>query len=403
MQKKAGEPMLPLRIIDLNFNLIDEITKYESLQLTRKWHEIGEIELKINRYIRGVNQLTKDRIIFPNNQLHKVYQIKHREIELDEKGKETENWIIKAKPLKSWLTQRLILPPDGKSNDVINDNAETVMKHYVDLCAVNPVDVKRKIPNLVIAPDQKRGDVINRSARFDVLSDEMTTISQLSGLGWNISVDIKNKQFVFDVVEGVNRVATQRDNPPVIFSPEFNSLKSMGYTESYLDYKNMAYIAGQGEGVVRRVITIGDTASGLDRYELFVDARDVEEVTQEDGTDESGMPTTVDVPRPVADIEADLRDRGNEKLDEHKQEIYMEGQILTKSPFVYERDWDLGDMVTIQNKDWGITMDARITEIKEIYEAENPKRIEVVFDKDKPTFMNLIKRQFKNMNPVIKQ
>ena len=77
----------------------------------------------------------------------------------------------------------------------------------------------------------------------------MTTISQLSGLGWNISVDLKNKQFVFDVVEGVNRVATQRDNPPVIFSPEFNSLKSMGYTESYLDYKNMAYVAGQGEGV----------------------------------------------------------------------------------------------------------------------------------------------------------
>lgn len=395
--------MLPLRIIDINFNLIDEITKYQSLQLTRKHHEIGEIEIKINRYAKGANELTKDRIIFPLNQLHKVYQIKYREIELDENGKETENWIIKAKPLKAWLTQRLILPPPGKSNDEIKNNAETVMKHYVDICAVNPVDSKRKIPNLVIAPDQKRGDVINRSARFDVLSDEMTTISQLSGLGWNISVDIKNKQFVFDVVEGVNRVATQRDNPPVIFSPEFNSLKSMGYTESYLDYKNMAYVAGQGEGVDRRVITIGDTTSGLDRYELFVDARDVEEVTQEDGTDESGMPTTVDVPRPVADIETDLTDRGNEKLSEHSQEIYMEGQILTKSPFIYERDWDLGDITTQQNKNWGITMDARITEVKEIYEAGNPKRIEVVFDKDKPTFMNLIKRQFKNMNPVIKQ
>lgn len=395
--------MLPLRIIDINFNLIDEITKYQSLQLTRKHHEIGDVELKVNRYAKGANELTKDRIIFPHNQLHKVYQIKHREIELDEKGKETENWIIKAKPLKSWLTQRLILPPVGKSNDVINDNAETVMKHYVDVCAVNPVDAKRKIPNLVIATNQNRGDTISRSARFDVLSDEMTTISQLSGLGWNISVDIKNKQFVFDVVEGVNRVATQRDNPPVIFSPEFNSLKSMGYTESYLDYKNMAYIAGQGEGVDRRVITIGDTTSGLDRYELFVDARDVEEVTQEDGTDESGMPTTVDVPRPVADIEMDLTDRGNEKLEEHKQEIYMEGQILTKSPFIYERDWDLGDITTQQNKNWGITMDARITEVKEIYEAGNPKRIEVVFDKDKPTFMNLIKRQFKNMNPLIKQ
>ncbi|WP_397537884.1 siphovirus ReqiPepy6 Gp37-like family protein [Rummeliibacillus pycnus] len=394
--------MLSLRIIDLEFNLIDELTKYESLQLTRKHHEIGDVELKINRYMRGASELIKDRIIFPHNQLHKVYQIKHREIELDENGKETENWIIKAKPLKAWLTQRLILPPDGKSNDVINDSAETVMKHYVNVCAVNTVDAKRKIPNLVIAPDQKRGDTINRSARFDVLSDEMTTISQQSGLGWNISVDLKNKQFVFDVVEGVNRVAIQRDNPPVIFSPEFNSLKSMGYTESYLDYKNMAYVAGQGEGVERRIITIGDTETGLDRYELFVDARDVEEVTQEDGTDESGMSTTVDVPRPTADIEADLRDRGNEKLDEYKQEIYMEGQILTKSPFVYERDWDLGDITTQKNKDWGITMDARITEVKEIYE-ESGMRIEVVFDKDKPDFISILKRKFNSLNPVVKR
>ncbi|GEL05467.1 hypothetical protein [Rummeliibacillus stabekisii] len=37
--------MLPLRIIDLDFNLIDEITQYASLQSIRKWHEIGEIEV----------------------------------------------------------------------------------------------------------------------------------------------------------------------------------------------------------------------------------------------------------------------------------------------------------------------------------------------------------------------
>ncbi|MCM3316192.1 siphovirus ReqiPepy6 Gp37-like family protein [Rummeliibacillus stabekisii] len=394
--------MLPLRIIDLNFNLIDEITQYSSLQFTRKWHEIGEIELKINRYIRGANELTKDRIIFPHNHLHKAYQIKHREIELDENGKETENWLIKAKPLKAWLSQRLILPPSHTAYDNKQGNAETVMKHYVNLHAVNPVDSKRKIPKLVIAPNKNRGDSISRSSRFDVLSDEMTTISQLSGLGWNVVVDIKNKQFVFEVAEGVNRVASQRVNPPVIFSPEYNSLKNMEYTESYLDYKNMAYVAGQGEGVERRVITLNDTSTGLDRYELFVDARDVEETKSVDATDSEGDPTTEDVPRPEDEIIAELTDRGKEKLAEHEQEIYMGGQILAKSPFLYERDWDLGDIITVQNKNWGITMDIRITEIKEIYEVGNPKQIEVVFDKDKPTFIDIIKRQFKNMNPVIK-
>ncbi|MGE7836477.1 siphovirus ReqiPepy6 Gp37-like family protein [Viridibacillus arvi] len=224
-----------------------------------------------------------------------------------------------------------------------------------------------------MAPDQQRGDTISRSARFDVLSEELTTISQLSGLGWNIIIDIKNKKFVFEVSEGVNRVATQRVNPPVIFSPEYNSLKSLGYTESYLNYKNMAYVAGQGEGLERRVIALGDSSEGFNRYELFVDARDVEETTTSD--DENSTET----PRLVGDIIKDLTDRGEEKLSEHAQEVYMEGQILTKSPFKYEKDWDLGDITTELYKEWNITMDARITEVKEIYEVSG-KRIEVAFE-----------------------
>ncbi|OMC83368.1 siphovirus ReqiPepy6 Gp37-like family protein [Viridibacillus sp. FSL H8-0123] len=395
--------MLPIRIIDLNFRLYDEVTQYESLQLTRSWNDIGSIELKINRYMQGANELLADRIIFPHTQLHKGYIIRHREIELDEAGKETENWLIKALPLKSWMTQRNILPPSHTAYDNKQGKPETVMKHYVNNNAVNPVDTNRKFPNLVIAPDQQRGDTISRSARFDVLSEELTTISQLSGLGWNIIIDIKNKQFVFDVQVGVNRVATQRVNPPVIFSPEYNSLKSMGYTDSYLDYKNMAYVAGQGEGIERRVITLNDdTTEGYNRYELFVDARDVEETMQQDGVDEEGNPTNEDVPRPVDDIIKDLTDRGEEKLDEHKQEIFMEGQILTKSPFVYEKDWDLGDITTEQYKEWGITMDARISEVKEIYEVSG-KRIEVAFDNDKPTFISLLKRELKQLKKDLKR
>ncbi|MGE7917959.1 siphovirus ReqiPepy6 Gp37-like family protein [Viridibacillus sp. NPDC093762] len=316
-------------------------------------------------------------------------------------GKETESWLIKALPLKSLLTQRLILPPSHTSNDNKQGKAETVMKHYVNNNAVNPVDIKRKFPNLVIAPDLQRGDTISRSARFDILSEELIAISLLSGLGWNIIVVIKNKQFVFDIQVGVNRVATQRINPPVICSPEYNSLESMSYTESFLNYKNMAYVAGQGEGIERRVITLGDNTAGYDRYELFVDARDVEETMQQDGVDEEGNETAEDVPRLVEDIVKDLTDRGEEKLSEHVQEIYMEGQILTKSQFKYEKDWDLGDITTEQYKEWGITINARITEVKEIYEVSG-KRIEVAFDNDKPTFISLLKRELKQLKKDLK-
>ncbi|OLN21916.1 hypothetical protein BTO30_12505 [Domibacillus antri] len=380
--------MLPLRIIDTSFNLIDEITRYESLQITRRWHGIGVLELKINRYIRGANQLLKDRIIFPHNQLHKCYVILHREIELDEKGKATENWIVRALPLKAWLSRRITLPPSTTAYDNKQGDAETVLKHYVDRNAVNPDDISRIIPYLVIAANQLRGPTVSWQSRFKVLSEEMAEISLLSGIGWNISLDVVNKKFVFDVETGRDLTTAQSINPPVIFSPDFNSLKNMSYVESSLNYKSMAYVAGQGEGIERRVIEVGmDT--GLARHELFVDARDVEEEIQ----DPAGGAATA---RPEADIIADLQNRGNQKLAEHAAEIYLDGQVLTKSPFIYEEDYDLGDVVTLQNREWGVTLDARITEVKEIYERSG-RQIEVVFGNRRPTLIDKIKQELSGM------
>src|SRR5699024_553894 len=100
------------------------------------------------------------------------------------------------------------------------------------------------------------------------------------------------------------------------------------YVESELDYKNFAVVAGQGEGADRRIVTVGD-AVGKDRRVLFVDARDVEEETDEEDPQ----------PIPVHEIAERLRNRGKQKLAEYEQEIYLEGQTLTKSRLIYEKDY----------------------------------------------------------------
>lgn len=51
------------------------------------------------------------------------------------------------------------------------------------------------------------------------------------------------------------------------------------------------------------------------------------------------------------------------------EEFFLEEQVLTNSPFKYEIDYDLGNIVTIQNREWGVTRDVRIIEIREIYES----------------------------------
>jgi Siphovirus ReqiPepy6 Gp37-like protein/F5/8 type C domain len=531
--------MKPIRIIDNQFNLLTEIDQYESMFLIRRWSEVGELELRINRHMSGANLLTKGNIILVGDALHKVYIIKHREIELNEDGKASENWNVKALSLKSVLGQRITLPPLTTAYDNKQGDAETVMKHYVDNNVISPSDADRIITNVSLAANQNRGITVSWRSRFKNLAEELTNISLFSGIGWNVSLDVQQLKWVFDVSEGRDLTVNQSVLPPVIFSPQFDSLRSLHYTESELNYKNIAYVAGQGEGVDRRVVELG-TDTGLNRHEIFIDARDVPEETDDDepaytneigagtatanaytsgyppssafdgnsGTtwgNTSSMPswlqydfgtgktivkyrlyyeygvsgwnsydyspstwdfqgsndnvnwTTLDTqtgqgwdsdgwkeyifdnttsfryyrlyvtssknslwctimemqmlslvisegpqPRPEQDIIDDLTDRGQQELNGLLQEKYLEGQILTNSPFKYEQDYDLGDIVTIQNKDWNVTMDSRITEIKEIYE-QSGFQIEATFGNKRPTLIDKIKREFSQIGSEVRK
>ncbi|QPC48520.1 hypothetical protein G8O30_15935 (plasmid) [Mangrovibacillus cuniculi] len=209
-------------------------------------------------------------------------------------------------------------------------------------------------------------------------------MSKLTGLGWNIHIDVTQLKYIFDVKLGKNLTVNQNELPPAIFSPKFNSVGKLSYTECDLNYRNAAIVAGQGEGVERRILKVGES-EGFDRHELFVDARDVEEVID-------------DVPVPVQDIVDRLMNRGQQKLAEQQHEFYLEGQTLQKSPLEYEIDYDLGDIVTLQNVEWGVTLDTRITEVKEIFERDG-RKIELIFGNRQPTLVDKIKQGFSVFKP----
>lgn len=376
--------------------LLGEVDNYESLFFTRSWHGIGSLEMRINRYKKHVDKLIKGNIIFPFADVHKAFIIRHREIELDENGKITENWKIHALPLKSFVSQRITVPPEKQEFDKVDGDSESIMKHYVDRHLVNPLDLKRKLPNLVIADNQHRGSQASWLSRFVNLSEEVSNLSLFSGLGWNIYLDLENKQFVFDVYEGNDLTSNQDTLPPVMFSPDFDSIKQMAYLESDLNYKNTAYVGGPGESVGRIIEEVG-VGVGVNRFEIFLDARNVEtEIPVPEG--EEGEPT----PRSEDEVRAEVRAIGERELKEYEQEIYLEGQILTKSPFVYEKHYNLGDIVTMQNKDWGVTMDARITEIKEIYETSG-FQLEATFGNDRPTIIKKIKQELKQISGEVRR
>lgn len=148
------------------------------------------------------------------------------------------------------------------------------------------------------------------------------------------------------------------------------------YTDSSNNYRNVALVAGEGEGVDRKKVTIGEGV-GLDRYELYVDARDLqkEEMTE-------------------AEYRNKLIDRGNSKLSEHKDIQTFDSKINLNSNLKYKVDFDLGDKVTCVSKKWGVTIDTRITEIEEVYE-ESGKQVNVTFGDSLPTLIDKLKEVIK--------
>lgn len=356
---------MPIRIIDSSFNILGEIDDYESLQFTRRFYGVGEFELHINMNKNNTDVLQEDNLIILGTDTKKAGVIRHREINVDEQGLASEELLIKGYTLKGIVSRRITVPPIGEGYDKINDNAETAIKYYVDVNCVNPVDAKRKIPQLVITSDIKRGIIITWQSRYKQLDIEIEDISRYSELGWDIYLDFSNQKWVFHVVEGRDLTASQVILPPVIFSVDFDNIKGQNFVDSSISYKNSGYVGGQGEEDDRAIIQIGEY-EGLERIEAFIDARDIEDI-------------------------AELPIRGKQKLAELNKVQSFESQVLDFGSFIYGVDWDLGDIVTVQNRKWGATLDSRIVEVKEIYENDG-FRLEATFGNTIPTIIDKIKK-----------
>ena len=353
--------MLPIRILSPTLDLQGEVDNYLSFYFCRKYYTSGDFQLVTNRKVQNAKKLNVNQLIMLGADTRKVGIIRHKEIKTNEKGEEILT--IKGSTLGGILRQRITIPPENQAQDAIEGNAETLMKHYVKR---NCLDItSMEFPMLMIGPNQNRGENIKWQSRYKNLEEELESISRLTNLGWHIYLDLGLKKWIFDIYNGRNFSAGQIINPPVIFSPEFDNVKSQEYIDSLVGFGNYAIVAGQGEGAERDILMMGSEATGLDKHVIFVDARDIANIN-------------------------DLPSRGEAKLSEHEKVLSFQSEVLPDGPFKYERDWDLGDIVTVQNKEWNITMDTRITEVTEIYEAGGFK-LNVSFGASLPTLTEKIK------------
>ena len=192
----------------------------------------------------------------------------------------------------------------------------------------------------------------------------LSIFRKILGIGWDIVLDLAQKCAFFDVFEGKDRSINQTENPPVIFSDKKRNLSTSKITEQTSGSKNVGYSLGAGEDEDRPSVLVGDTTlSGVERRELLIDLGNID----------------------IGEVEIE----GEKVLDEYKEVKSIEGTVYQIPNMEYEKDWDLGDVVTVETE--GYAEDKRVSEIKEVYE-KGKNTIEVTFGDKVPGLQEQLKK-----------
>ena len=336
---------MEFKVLDKSFRQVAVVDDYISAIWTDRYYKYGDFELVLPPKDANASVFQIGYYIYLEQSEHlMVINSVNPKTNIEEGSRFT----VTGRSLEFLLDRRIIwglLTMSGKVQDVI--------KKILDTNVISPSDTARTFPNfsfsastdsLVTAPTLETTQVTGDSV--------YSTISELCSafeLGFKIVLNSSNTM-VFSLYAGVDRSYGQSTRPYIVFSPEYDNLKNSNYYTDDFNLRNVALVAGEGEGSSRKYYThIQSAKTGLDRRELFVDARDISSNGENNTTLTEAQYTEA------------LKSRGISKLAENPGESTFDGEAETLLMQQYGVDFNMGDIVQIVDSN-GYTMRTRVTE-----------------------------------------
>jgi len=364
--------MSAIRIFGSDLVFLGEIFNYEKLTYKRGYFEPKKFILEIDYTKLNAEYLVVDNFIVIGKKKNKIAIIEYSEKIVARRGGETKNkLIIKGREAITMLGWRIIIPPSGNAQKIFTSTKEeTIIKTLIDENIINAVDTDRNISILNLVADSSRGSTIDKRYRYKNLVDEIVLLLKDSIFGISATINTTTNKIDLDIYEGLNRTKDQSVNSPAIFGIKFGNITEQMLLENKFNLRNVAYTGGTGEGASRIIEEVG-TDTGLDRREIFIDARDITNTTE-------------------------LAERGQEKLNVVNVDRMFRNEIKENANLEYEVDYDLGDIITTMNEEWDVIENKRITSITEIYKKGKIIELEVEFGDKIPDLIDILKAKFKN-------
>lgn len=358
-------------IFDKEFQTIGSTKVFNTLLWYRRYYSPGMFELHVPaEYFDLINS---GKYLYRNDRTE-LGVIREVNFMRGEKGNKTA--YCKGYFAEHLLNSNVILMPFNKTG-----LPETLARSVIEENIINPANQVRKIEHIQLGQPQGGGNSISLQNTGDYVGERLYDMLKTQEMSQRLVFNYLENTLTYEVWKGLDRRDTQDKNSWAIFSDRFRNIKNAQYDRDESDYKNVAYVAGEGEGTARKIVEV-DIRNNTDeeRRELWVDARDLQQHSDN-----------------VNYTDTQYRDllfqRGLEKLADYVAVEKVDSDIDPAANLVYGTDFDLGDLCTYRYSDVNIECSKRITEIQEVIEGAK-RTLSVIFGNDYATdFKKIIRKE----------
>lgn len=373
-----------LWIFNENLRRVGSLRKYEMAQWNNKFRDIGAFSINARYVDENLFLLDKTKtyyvLLYMSNDktksdnwntLHNVFgKIEKVSKENDEDADYPSTIKVEGRLMPFLFSKRVIAGTFDYKNmeliayvtDLITRCFEKNTERYIDMNISYQKDNKVYEDTLITKQItggqlwEELSDYFEQYKLGIVIAPKIDKTFELSSeYGEHLSGLSNVAGFEVQIKTGVDRTRGNGLNT-VIFSKSLSNIKRASYSYNSESDMNVAYIAGEGEGAERKWYEIQKDSenkkSAWSREELWIDARDI----QSEGEDDTTL--TDEEYNKLIEQRAYEKFQENSVMDEYSATVNEHNQR-----YVYMRDYDLGDWVTIQDRDLSIEIEAQIVEV----------------------------------------
>lgn len=342
------------------------------------YYGVGEFEIYVSADLASVDILNVDNYITRSD--NEECGIIER-IELTNDSIDGKMIIASGRFLKSILDRRIVYSAtlSGVGNNYIwhctsstlRGNVEAAVRGLIFNNAVEAGDINRNIyeiywtdeditglPDVIVTDTASGGEEsAEKQVTYKNLLEYTDNVLKEYSCGAKMWLDDELLRFRYKIYKGIDRSRDSRTEQPLIFSQDFDNLSSSSYVKDKVGYKTTALIGGEGEGTERKCAFAYSWISGLKRREIFIDASGLSQEKLE-----------------MQEYRKQLEAQGRQAVLGLQLIETFNGEIdLTNSFYIYGEDYNLGDLITIEDKDLGKYINARILAVTEIQDDDGYK------------------------------